>query len=252
MVSLVECFWSLQGEGPWVGVPTLFVRTAGCPLRCTYCDTVESYEARPDFEVRDLRGRTIVVLRNPVEAATLLQAEWAKPAGPGAWLSVTGGEPLLWPGFCRDLFVGARSRGFRTLLESAALDADALRQVLPHADHLSLDYKLPSTLGGDLLSRSRHAASHLECLEVATGAGVETSLKIVLTPGVGREELREALEQLRPFRGGLCLVLQPVTPCLDEGRPLDTDALLEWTEMALGMDFGIRVLPQVHKSLGLA
>ena len=252
MVSLVECFWSLQGEGPWVGVPTLFIRTAGCPLRCTYCDTVESYEAKGEFEVRDLHGRRIAELQNPVDSQEILAAEWCQPRGTGSWLSVTGGEPLLWPGFCREIFDGARHLGFRTLLETAALDPAALEEVLPRADHLSLDYKLPSTLKGGLQARERHAKAHLQCLELAVKAAAESSLKIVLTPGVGRAEFTQALEQLRPFRAGMSLVLQPVTPCLDESGSLDPESLLQMTEIAMDMDFSIRVLPQVHKSLGLA
>ncbi len=248
MVSLVEGFWSLQGEGPWVGAPTLFLRTAGCPLRCTYCDTVESYEAPKEFEVRDLQGEGLHLMSNPVTADSLLSASWFQPKGLSCWLSLTGGEPLLWPGFCREIFEAARPRGFHTLLETAALDVAALRQVLPATDHVSLDYKLPSTLN----SQGDHADAHLACLEAAVHAEIETSLKIVLTPSTGPGELQQALRAIQPFREGFSLVLQPVTPCLEEREALDARQLLRMVEVALDMDFRIRVLPQVHKSLGLA
>lgn len=39
-----EIFYSLQGEGVWVGLPNIFIRTMGCNLRCSYCDTKEAYE----------------------------------------------------------------------------------------------------------------------------------------------------------------------------------------------------------------
>src|SRR5262249_5551757 len=42
---LVELFWPVQGEGRFVGVPRAFVRTATCPIRCSYCDTPHSYTA---------------------------------------------------------------------------------------------------------------------------------------------------------------------------------------------------------------
>ena len=248
MVSLVECFWSLQGEGPWVGAPTLFVRTAGCPLRCTYCDTVESYEAPPDFEVRDLEGDVVVTLPNPSRSEDLLKAPWFQPRGRNCWLSVTGGEPLLWPGFCHEIFEGARDRGFRTLLETAALDADALATALPAIDHLAMDFKLPSTLGGG----EHRAEDHAACLALAMDQEVETSVKVVLTPGISMNELQAGLSRIQPWREGFCLVLQPVTPCLHETLPLGLDRLRSMVTLALDMDFRVRVLPQVHKSLGLA
>jgi len=209
---------------------------------------VESYQAPQEFEVRDLKGQRVALLKNPVECATLLSQPWFQPRGRQCWLSVTGGEPLLWPGFCREIFQGARDRGFQTLLETAALDPAALAEVLPSTDHLSMDFKLPSTLRGDADPSPAHEA----CLALALDAVVETSVKIVLTPGVSMNELHTGLLRIEPFRNGLCLVLQPVTPCLDECEPLEVDRLLKITELALDMDFRIRVLPQVHKSLGLA
>jgi 7-carboxy-7-deazaguanine synthase len=42
-VKINEIFYSIQGESSYSGLPTVFVRTTGCPLRCTYCDTKYSY-----------------------------------------------------------------------------------------------------------------------------------------------------------------------------------------------------------------
>ncbi len=49
---LVEVFSSIQGEGRYAGVPMTFVRVAVCPIRCTYCDTPNSYTAASSFPVR--------------------------------------------------------------------------------------------------------------------------------------------------------------------------------------------------------
>jgi len=38
-ISINEIFYSIQGEAKNTGKPTIFIRTAGCPYRCTYCDT---------------------------------------------------------------------------------------------------------------------------------------------------------------------------------------------------------------------
>jgi 7-carboxy-7-deazaguanine synthase len=42
-LKINEIFYSIQGESSWVGYPTVFVRTSGCHLRCTYCDTTYAY-----------------------------------------------------------------------------------------------------------------------------------------------------------------------------------------------------------------
>ncbi len=47
MIKINEIFFSIQGESTRVGLPTVFVRTSGCPLRCNYCDTPESIGEPP-------------------------------------------------------------------------------------------------------------------------------------------------------------------------------------------------------------
>lgn len=75
MLKINEVFYSIQGESSWVGHPTVFVRTTGCNLRCTYCDTKYSY-----YE------------GNFQESTTLLN-EIAKHKT--KFVCITGGEPLL-------------------------------------------------------------------------------------------------------------------------------------------------------------
>ena len=38
-LTISEIFYSIQGESTWAGLPCVFVRLTGCPLRCRYCDT---------------------------------------------------------------------------------------------------------------------------------------------------------------------------------------------------------------------
>lgn len=72
-----EIFYSLQGETRTVGLPTVFVRLTGCPLRCVYCDTEYAFE-----------GGTLMSLNTIVE-----QVASFKPR----YVTVTGGEPLAQP-----------------------------------------------------------------------------------------------------------------------------------------------------------
>jgi 7-carboxy-7-deazaguanine synthase len=77
LLKINEIFFSIQGESSWVGYPTVFVRTSGCHLRCTYCDTTYAYHEGGPMGV------------NEVVAAV--------EKFPTKFVCVTGGEPLLQP-----------------------------------------------------------------------------------------------------------------------------------------------------------
>ncbi len=76
-MKVSEIFYSLQGEGFLAGVPSVFVRLAGCPLRCRWCDTkyARDYEAGREYEVADI-----------VETVQKYDCRY---------VVITGGEPLV-------------------------------------------------------------------------------------------------------------------------------------------------------------
>lgn len=69
-----EIFYSLQGESSRVGLPTVFVRLTGCPMRCVYCDTAYAFSGGSNMEISDI---------------LLKVAEYG-----AHYVTVTGGEPL--------------------------------------------------------------------------------------------------------------------------------------------------------------
>ncbi len=54
MIKINEIFFSIQGESSFVGAPTVFIRTTGCNLRCTYCDTKYSYHEGSFKSIEDI------------------------------------------------------------------------------------------------------------------------------------------------------------------------------------------------------
>jgi 7-carboxy-7-deazaguanine synthase len=101
-LRVTEIFLSLQGETTRTGLPTVFVRLTGCPLRCSYCDTAYAFH-----------GGTSVTL-----AAVL--SEVARHAT--RYVTVTGGEPLAQKN-CLPLLTALADRGYSVSLEtSGALD----------------------------------------------------------------------------------------------------------------------------------
>ena len=73
-LKIHEIFYSLQGESSRVGLPTVFVRLTGCPMRCVYCDTAYAFSGGSNMEIADIL---------------------AKVAAFGTkYVTVTGGEPV--------------------------------------------------------------------------------------------------------------------------------------------------------------
>jgi len=105
-LRLTEIFFSLQGEASRVGLPTVFVRLTGCPLRCSWCDTTYSFTGG-----------------EPATIESVL-AEVAKY--PARQVCVTGGEPLAQKE-CLPLLTALCDAGYEVSLEtSGALDIAAV------------------------------------------------------------------------------------------------------------------------------
>src|SRR5215470_10314932 len=98
-VRLVEVFSSIQGEGILVGRRQIFVRTYGCNLRCTYCDSPETLKESgtpPQCRVETPSGSwNFRRIPNPVSACALTDIVAGYLQEPHHSLSITGGEPLL-------------------------------------------------------------------------------------------------------------------------------------------------------------
>src|SRR3972149_10910005 len=98
---IAEIFHSLQGEGELAGVPSVFVRTSGCNLRCAWCDTpYASWE--PEGAPMTVDAIVAQVLKNPAQHVVL-----------------TGGEPMIAPQI-RELAGELRVRGRHVTIETAA------------------------------------------------------------------------------------------------------------------------------------
>ncbi|MFO1409976.1 MAG: 7-carboxy-7-deazaguanine synthase QueE [Steroidobacteraceae bacterium] len=113
-LRITEIFHSLQGEADTVGLPTVFVRLTGCPLRCRYCDTAYAFTGGETWSVAD-------ILRRVGEFGT-------------RYVCVTGGEPLAQKD-CLVLLTALCDAGYRVSLETsgalpvAAVDPRVVRIV---------------------------------------------------------------------------------------------------------------------------
>lgn len=121
MLRITEIFYSLQGESNTVGIPTVFVRLTGCPLRCGYCDTAYAFTGGVKMS---------------------LDAIIAQVESYGCrYVTVTGGEPLA-QSACLDLLSRLADLGHTVSLEtSGALDIG----VVDPRVVIVMDLKTPSS-----------------------------------------------------------------------------------------------------------
>ncbi|MEK6592350.1 MAG: 7-carboxy-7-deazaguanine synthase QueE [Pseudomonadota bacterium] len=105
-LRITEVFFSLQGETSRVGLPTVFVRLTGCPLRCVYCDTAYAFHGG--------------------ESRTLDNVLAEVAAYRTRYVTVTGGEPLAQKG-CPALLKALADRSYAVSLETGgALDVSGV------------------------------------------------------------------------------------------------------------------------------
>lgn len=97
-LRITEIFYSIQGESSTVGLPTVFIRLTGCPLRCQYCDTAYAFSGG-----------------NVTEISSILTQVKAYSA---QYVCVTGGEPLAQPG-CLSLLSQLCDAGYQVSLETS-------------------------------------------------------------------------------------------------------------------------------------
>lgn len=124
-LRITEIFYSLQGETRTVGLPTVFVRLTGCPLRCQYCDTAYAFHGGKRLTISEI----------------LEQVAQYTPR----YVTVTGGEPLAQP-TCIPLLTSLCDSGYEVSLEtSGALDVN---EVDPRVVKI-IDIKTPGSAEND-------------------------------------------------------------------------------------------------------
>lgn len=129
-LRVAEVFFSIQGETSTVGIPTVFVRLTGCPLRCQYCDTEYAFKGGEWFSLTEVLDQV--------------------SAHNTRYVTVTGGEPLAQQA-CLNLLTQLCDRDYRVNLEtSGALSVE-------HVDSRvikTLDIKTPGSgeVAANLLS----------------------------------------------------------------------------------------------------
>ena len=185
-VRLTEIFYSLQGETRTVGLPTVFVRLTGCPLRCVYCDTEYAFSGGYLLSLADIAKQ--VAAHEP------------------HYVTVTGGEPLAQPN-CLPLLNRLCDAGYEVSLETGG--AMSLEGVDPRVVTV-LDLKTPAS--GEMqrndysnisLLRKHHQVKFVICdrqdyewarFKLDEYGLLERVLDVLFSPSFGQLEGRQLAE----------------------------------------------------------
>ncbi len=176
-MKIADLFFSIQGEGRLLGVPSAFVRTTGCPLRCVWCDS-EYTSWRP-------RGEPLRIDEILARLASF----------PTRHVVVTGGEPFIAAGI-EELCAGLRERGYHITIETAGV---IFKEVA--CDLASLSPKLTNSIPHER-EGGRWAARHdrLRLRRDVIQAFMERSdyqLKFVIDQAADVAEVHEIVAGLR-------------------------------------------------------
>jgi len=228
---IFEIFTSIEGEGILFGTKTLFVRLAGCPYSCFYCDTLDALplDSGKEYSI--------------TEACNLIDSNLQDNTFK---VNFTGGEPLIQHEAVSELAKHVKARGIPTYLESACFDSKRFLHVLPLIDFVKIEFK---TIDSEFIDEKHYPnliKNTLECLQAAVEAKKTTYIKIVVSSKTELESFKDILEQIfktisKENISGF--IIQPTTSLSEP----TLEQLLEFYDNVYPYYDEVRVVPQLHK-----
>jgi 7-carboxy-7-deazaguanine synthase len=237
---IIEVFSSFQGEGPYAGETHLFVRFQDCELSCKWCDTPASFiENKFCRVVSPPFSKKVKQYPNPISIENLNEILLSFSE---TTLSITGGEPLQKIDFLKEWLPTIQNR--KVLLETAGIHTSELKEIISWISVVSMDLKLPSSTGMHPWWREHEAFLKVAC-------GKEVYVKMVVTRETEDKDIDKATALLASIVPNVSLILQPASETAKFRALPGADQLYRWQEMIRHQVPNVRVMPQIHKQLGV-
>lgn len=219
-MKVSELFYSIQGEGKLVGVPSVFVRASGCNLRCVWCDTpYASWNPEGDE----------VAIPEIVRRVTEFGAKH---------VVITGGEPLIMPDI-EELCESLHKRGHHLTVETAATVFKPLK-----LDLVSLSPKLANSTPAETAFAQMHERQRMNIpvIQKFIDTSPDFQLKFVVASDQDLDEIQEIIEQLTNVTPADVLLMPEGTD------PATLDSRAGWIA-EICKRTGFRYCPRLHVSL---
>ena len=242
-----EVFSSIQGEGLLLGEVQLFIRFSLCNLKCLYCDSPRALKkqrhARVEAKPFSQKFRKVP---NPISKEELIRIvkRFDKDNAHYHSISLTGGEPLCQADFLKRFLRDAKKLGKIFYLETNGTLPLELKKIVRSVDIISMDIKLPSSSGQKIDFNEVE-----KFLELA--ARKEVFVKIVITSQTTISQLTRTCEIIAGVEKSIPLILQPVSKTRKFKKVPDPEKLYLAVRSCRAILSDVRVIPQMHKALGM-
>jgi len=233
-VRLFEIFTSIEGEGILYGTKTLFVRLAGCPFTCFYCDTIESLplDSGTEYSIE--------------EAIQLIDSNLKNQTYK---VNFTGGDPLIQHEAVTLLAKYVQDKKIPTYLESSCFDIDRFNHVLPFIDIVKIEFKTKDSEFVDSKHYEKLIGHALKCLESSTKTKKTTYIKVVVSSKTQPNEFKKLVKKIFDIVSNDDISGFIIQPTYGISEP-SLDLLLELYDLVYPHYIDVKVVPQLHKFIG--
>jgi 7-carboxy-7-deazaguanine synthase len=233
-VRLYEIFTSVEGEGILYGTKTLFVRLAGCPFKCFYCDTKGALPMDSGKEYSISKAKELI--KKSLKKNTYK-------------VNFTGGDPLAQPKAVAELAKFVQGKKIPTYLESSCYDSTKFAQVLPFIDFIKIEFKTPESGFVDTKHYSKLLENELECLRIAKKSKKTAYIKVVVSSKTQLESFKKLLGKIFKIISKTELAGFIIQPTYGISEP-SLKQLFSFYDAVFTYYDQVRIVPQLHKFIG--
>jgi 7-carboxy-7-deazaguanine synthase len=217
-MQIIEIYKSLQGESSYTGLPCIFVRTAGCNLRCVWCDSEYTFKGGQRTSLDEI------------------EQEVRRLSPDGGLVEITGGEPMLQEGQVVELMDRLLGAGYTVLLETSG---ERLLDKVPKQVVKVVDVKCPHSGEGGTFNEEN--LQHLTARD---------EVKFVVASRTDYEFARKFIHEHGLNGKGVSVILSPAFRKDASGSRDTSHCLLDPRELAewmLADGLNARLGLQIHK-----